>query len=190
MQDDPRASFSDVHSEAIQVFVERAQAELAAAERANQGLPPRLENGQTAAARWAGFAHTMVRRAGHNRGAARDSIIQLFAAEECALSVPEVEARLQSKRPVGRASMYRAIEVLHGLGLITRVDVGDGVSRYERAHLDHDDHHHHMVCGRCGLLTAFDDEALESAIQDVGNRLGYAVTAHEVVLRGTCPECQ
>jgi Fur family ferric uptake transcriptional regulator len=169
--------------------IARGEAELAAMARANKGLPPLPAEGQTPAGRWAQHARRVVRRAGHNRGAAREAIIQLFADEECALSVAEIEARLESQRPTGRASMYRAIDLLHGLDLLARVDIGDGISRYERAHLDHEDHHHHMVCERCGLLMPFDDELLESAIGELSERLSFATKEHEVILRGVCIEC-
>ena len=115
---------------------------------------------------WSRQARALLRRAGHSRGAARDTLIELFADQDCASSVSEVEELLESRqRPVGRASIYRALEVLSDLGLLVRVDVGDGVARYERAH-DHggEHHHHHLICDTCGLLIPFDDDELERAI--------------------------
>jgi len=133
-----------------------------------------------------------VRRAGHNRGAARDALIDLFAIEGCALTPQEIEGRLSSDRPVARASVYRALELLHSLRLITRIDVGDGVARYERAHLDegHDHHHHHLLCGACGELVGFEDEHLEAVIHELSGRHGFRISEHEVTLRGTCPSCR
>jgi Fur family ferric uptake transcriptional regulator len=131
-----------------------------------------------------------VRRAGHHRGAAREALIDLFERESCALSAQEIEERLTNDRPVGRASIYRSLELLHGLHLIQRVDIGDGVARYERGHLAHEDHHHHMVCDRCGMLIAFDDSELEQAIHKLTERLGFEATEHEVTLRGACSACR
>jgi len=147
---------------------------------------------------WAERARTVVRAAGYNRGAARDALIEVFAGQACALSVPEVEAQLAGRRPVGRASVYRALDVLGNLGLLVRVDIGDGLLRYERAepagpgadHHSHRHHHHHMLCDRCATLIAFDDEELEDAIESIGNRFGFEARAHEVTLRGTCRACR
>ena len=38
-------------------------------------------------------------------------------------------------------------------------------------------------------MDAFEDPELERLIHDVGTRLGYAVGAHDIVLRGACPDC-
>ncbi len=140
---------------------------------------------------WAEQARKVLHRAGHSKGAARDALIELFAAEECALSIPELEERLASRRPVGRASIYRALDLLHELDLLVRVDIGDGLVRYERVHLaDEDHHHHHMICDSCGLLMAFDDDPLEAAINSLSDRHGFEAKVHEVTLRGTCAACR
>jgi Fur family ferric uptake transcriptional regulator len=81
---------------------------------------------------------------------------------------------------------------LTDLDLLVRLDAGDGVARYERAH-DHDGddhHHHHLICDTCGLLIPFDDDRLEVAIHELSDRLGFETKGHEVTLRGTCEECK
>ena len=70
-----------------------------------------------------------------------------------------------------------------------RVDLGDGVSRFERAD-PRGDHHHHLVCDDCGRIEPFEDPALEAAIVGVAGGRGYDVAAHDVVLRGTCDDCR
>lgn len=147
---------------------------------------------------WADSARNRIRRAGHRRGGARELLIELFAREDCALTVQEIDRRLAGwrrdgavRRPVAIASIYRGVEVLQDLRLISRVDVGDGVARYERAPIEHHEHHHHhFVCDSCGLLVPFDDDALEQAIGALENRFGFKAKEHEVVLRGTCLSCR
>jgi Fur family ferric uptake transcriptional regulator len=147
---------------------------------------------------WADRSRTMISRAGHRRGGARDVLIEMFAREDCALTVQEIDKRLSGwladgvvSRPVGIASVYRGVEVLQDLRLIARVDVGDGIARYERAPLEqHDHHHHHFLCDRCGLLVPFDDDALERAINALESRFGFEAKEHEVVLRGVCAGCR
>jgi Fur family transcriptional regulator, ferric uptake regulator len=147
---------------------------------------------------WADSSRNRIRRAGHRRGGARDVLIELFAREQCALTVQEIDKRLGAwlqngvvSRPVGIASVYRGVEILQDLRLIARVDVGDGVARYERAPLEQSDHHHHhFVCDQCGLLVPFDDDALEQAINALESRLGFEAKEHEVVLRGVCVGCR
>lgn len=86
------------------------------------------------------------------------------------------------------ASVYRALDLLHELELVQRIEVGDGASRYEPA-LPDGNHHHHVVCDRCGTIAAFEDTGLEEAIDAVAGRLRHRVSAHDVVIHGACPRC-
>ena len=62
---------------------------------------------------WAEHARVVLGQAGHHRGAARDTIIDLLAAQSCALSALEIEDRLRAgDRHVARASVYRVLELL------------------------------------------------------------------------------
>jgi Fur family ferric uptake transcriptional regulator len=143
---------------------------------------------------WAGHARDVLGRAGHHRGAARDRVIDLLAGQKCALSALEIEDALRrgrrGQRPVGRASIYRVLELLHTHELVNRLDLGDGVARYEATDPDGQQHHHHLVCADCGKLVAFEDPGLERSIDQLSHRLGFTTTDHEVTLRGSCPDCQ
>jgi Fur family ferric uptake transcriptional regulator len=115
-------------------------------------------------------------------------VIELLASQPCALSAVEIEGALrEAGHPTGRASVYRALELLVEHGLVERIEVGDGQSRFERAG---EHHHHHLVCELCGRLVAFDDPGLEKAIDRLSARLGVEVSGHDVLLRGSCERCQ
>jgi Fur family ferric uptake transcriptional regulator len=111
-------------------------------------------------------------------------VVELLGREECALTALEIDRQLDS---VGRASVYRTLEQLEQLRLVQRVEIGGDAAGFER--LDPSGHHHHLVCEACGRLSPFASDALEKAIADVSDRSGFAVAAHDVVLRGTCAAC-
>jgi Fur family transcriptional regulator, ferric uptake regulator len=142
-----------------------------------------------AASDWSEHVHAVLSRAGLKRGGARERVIELMAEQPCALSAVEVEDILRAQgRPTGRASIYRVLDLLVEHGLVERVAVGDGQARFERAHPG-GEHHHHLVCDRCGQLVAFDDPGLERAIDRLSERLGVTVESHDVLLRGACRRC-
>jgi Fur family ferric uptake transcriptional regulator len=137
---------------------------------------------------WSEHANRELSRAGHRAGGARAAVVELLAGQDCCLSAQDIHDRLrEGDRAVGLASVYRALDVLTQLGLTRRVDVG-GTAAYEPA-APGGEHHHHAICDRCGKLDAFEDEQLETLIHGVAERLGYAIGEHEIVLRGSCPEC-
>jgi Fur family transcriptional regulator, ferric uptake regulator len=144
---------------------------------------------QTETLNWSEHVHAVLARAGLRRGGARERIIELLDSEPCALSAVEIEDALRGQgRRIGRASIYRVLELLVEHGLVERVTVGQGLSRFERI-LPSGEHHHHLVCEQCGRLVAFDDPGLERAIDRVSERLGVRVDHHDVVLRGSCEDC-
>jgi len=115
--------------------------------------------------------------AGHKRGGARRAVLEF----EQALS--------GERRRVSRASVYRILDELERAGLVARVETGQAMVRYERAHDSEGDHHHHLVCDSCGVVMPFSDEGLERAIDELSERVPLAVSEHEIVLHGACREC-
>ena len=137
---------------------------------------------------WADHAQRELSRHGHRSGGARAEVLGLLAEQDCCLSAQEIHDRLRAgARTVGLASVYRALDTLAGLKLVHRVDV-DGVACFEPADPS-GEHHHHAICDRCGRLDPFEDAELERLLHGVGERLGYDLGAHDVVLRGACPDC-
>jgi Fur family transcriptional regulator, ferric uptake regulator len=141
------------------------------------------------ATEWSEHVHAVLSDAGLKRGGARQRVVELLASQPCALSAVEIEEALRtSGRATGRASIYRVLELLVEHGLVERIGVGDGQARFERAHPG-GEHHHHLVCERCGELVAFDDAGLERAIDRLSDRLGVRIESHDVLLRGACRRC-
>lgn len=138
---------------------------------------------------WAEDARAHLRRTGHRPGAAGMIVLEYLASQPCCRGAQEIhEALSKRRRKIGLASVYRMLDTLAEQGLVQRVDVGDGIARYEPAR--DAEHHHHLVCGECGKVEPFEDPKLESAIEAVEERSGYSVVAHEVVLRGACSDCR
>ena len=139
---------------------------------------------------WEEHALAALRDAGYRAGGARRAVVQLLGRQRCCLTAQEIFDALRAEgRPVGIASVYRVLELLAELRLAQRVDVGAGTARYEPVHPD-GEHHHHLVCGDCGKVEAFDDEPLEHALASIGARVGYDVNGHEGVLTGACEDCR
>ncbi len=139
---------------------------------------------------WVEHATATLGRAGFRRGGARSAVVELLGRQACALTARDIDDALRAEgRSVGRASVYRALEQLDELGLVSRLEVGQGMARYEPVHPS-GDHHHHLVCDRCGAITPFEDPRLERAIGQLAGRVAFDVHDHEVVLRGVCGACR
>jgi Fur family ferric uptake transcriptional regulator len=137
-------------------------------------------------ARWTDRALSALAAAGFRSGGGRRQVVELLGGERCALTALEIDRQLPE---VGRATVYRALEQLEGLGLIQRVDVKGDAAGFERVDPG-GHHHHHIVCEQCGRVVAFEDEGLEKAILALAERPDFNVSSHDVTLRGECVTCK
>jgi Fur family transcriptional regulator, ferric uptake regulator len=138
---------------------------------------------------WGAQAADALSAAGYRRGGARRAILELLDDQQCALSAIEIEdALLARKREVSRASVYRVMDELEEIGLVQRVEIGQGMVRYEPVR-EGPGHHHHLVCDHCGRLQPFTDDGLERAINRLSDRLPLRVSEHEIVIHGACETC-
>ncbi len=141
-------------------------------------------------AAWAAHAAAQVAEAGHRSGGARTAVIDSLAGQTCCRSAQEIFDQLRGDgRRVGIASVYRVLDLLVSLGLVQRLDLGGGISRYEPA-LPGGEHHHHLVCVDCGEVRPFEDPRLEQALEATATASDFTVDGHDVVLRGRCPDCR
>ena len=139
---------------------------------------------------WAEHALARLETAGFRRGGARRAVIEVLAAEQCALTALDIDERLRAgERRVGRASVYRTLEQLTDLDLVHKLDLGSETARYERTDPG-GEHHHHMVCDQCGKVLPFEDAGLERAVIKVTGGRGFEVRDHEIVLHGACDSCR
>jgi Fur family ferric uptake transcriptional regulator len=138
---------------------------------------------------WAERALAALESEGARSRAARRAVVQHLAGQRCCLSAREIADGLRADgERIGTATVYRALDRLHRIGLVQRIEVGTGGARYEPA-MPGGEHHHHVICERCGTLTPFDDPGLERAIERLAGRLGHRVSGHDVLIRGECPRC-
>jgi len=138
---------------------------------------------------WSEHALAQLAEGGHRSGGARAAVIEMLAGQGCCLTAQELhEALREDGSEVGLASVYRALELLASMKLVHRIGIGS-TAYYEPAD-PRGDHHHHVVCDSCGDVSAFEDPALERAIDRLAGRMKYRVSGHDVVLHGTCPSCK
>ena len=126
-------------------------------------------------------------RAGYRLTEPRRSLAALIASRDGHFTAGELVDEARSRRlGVGRATVFRTLEVLEGLGTVERLDLPTGDHAYvvcERAH------HHHVVCSRCGRTSEIDDGGLRVVVNEIARRTGYRVAEHRLELFGMCPAC-
>jgi len=130
---------------------------------------------------------TALDLAGYRLTEPRRSLAALIADQDGHFTAAELVAAARARRlGVGRATVFRTLEVLEEVGAIERLDLPSG----EHAYVGCDPvHHHHVVCSRCGRTSEIDDAGLRTVVREVARQTGFRVDEHRLELFGVCPAC-
>lgn len=135
-------------------------------------------NGLVAALDGAGYRLTEPRRA----------VAEMIAEREGHFSAADLVSEAQRRHPgLGRATVFRALDLFTSLAVVERVDLPDGDHAYVACERTH---HHHAICTRCGRSLDVDDAGLSDVLAEIGHRSGFRVTTHRLELFGLCAVCQ
>ena len=118
----------------------------------------------------------------------RRAVAQLIADQAGHFSAADLVAEANARRlGIGRATIFRTLDVLAELELVERIDLPSGEHAYVACEPSH---HHHVVCSRCGRSHDIDDAGLRAVVRAVARRTGFRIDDHRLELFGLCPECQ
>jgi Fur family ferric uptake transcriptional regulator len=104
-------------------------------------------------------------------------------------SAQDIHAELRaSGETVGLTTVYRHLSLLTEEGRIDALQTADGELVYRRCHSE--EHHHHVVCRRCGRVSEVELPNLERWAEGVAEALGYTDVTHTVEIFGVCADCR
>lgn len=117
----------------------------------------------------------------------RDALRELFSSpQHRAWSLDELVENVRSSLGSGDYStVFRAVAAFEADGVVERVDLGDGLARYEARR----DHHEHVRCQRCGRVAEVPGCALKAVASEVESSTGFRLIGHNLVFAGLCPQC-
>ncbi len=119
----------------------------------------------------------------------REVVAEVIFSAQGHLSADDVVRRLQDRgEHVGKATVYRTLDLLAQSGMVTQRNFDEGFRRYERA--PGRAHHEHLICVRCGKVIEFVNERLERMKALIAEEYGFRHHHHRLEIFGTCPECQ
>ena len=119
----------------------------------------------------------------------RKQVIELLETVEVALSPQQIHQQLQqSNCDLGLVSVYRALDLLTNLELVTVVY---DTQRNPGYMLSTAGHHHHIVCQECHKALEFSgSDDINELVQRVEAETSFQVRDHLLQLFGLCPDCQ
>ena len=87
---------------------------------------------------------------------------------------------------VNITTVYRTLELLEELGLVTHAHLSHGAPTYHSV----DEHQHaHLVCRLCGAVEEMSTRMLDGLVEELASARGFQLDVGHVALFGTCRGC-
>ena len=103
------------------------------------------------------------------------------------ISADEIYTQVVAKYPyVNISTVYRTLELLKELGLVTETNLGEGRVRYHPADKGH---HHHLVCQECGAIIDLDESVLASLKSALLREHKFSADLRHLAIFGRCVNC-
>jgi Fur family ferric uptake transcriptional regulator len=132
------------------------------------------------------FQHELQQR-GLRMTPQREMVLAALHVLDAPATADSIYHEVQTKSAaVDKATVYRTLELLQELELVRPVDLGDGVGRFE---LSQHEAHAHLLCIRCGQLSAIDIDALGDLAQRLVSVCGFQPDLEHLIIRGLCCAC-
>ena len=97
----------------------------------------------------------------------------------------------EKEKEIGIATIYRTLELLEELGLLRKVNFGDGRSRYELIQMDlSEHHHHHLLCLSCNRIIEVEEDLLHQLEDTIEQKHHFSIVNHNLQFFGYCKSCQ
>ena len=78
------------------------------------------------------------------------------------------------------ATIYRAMHLLEGVGMVKQFDFGDGVARFELVRESGESHHHHLVCTRCAHVVEIEECFSRELERRIAAKNGFEAVTHRL----------
>lgn len=129
-----------------------------------------------------------LERAGYQATPNRRLVAELVASTGGHFTAADLLERGRRERVnIGRATIFRALDVLTSLHVVERLDLPSGAHAYVVC--EPDEHHHHLICSGCGRSEDVADGELARLVDEIGSRYGFRIETHRLELFGICPGC-
>ncbi len=129
-----------------------------------------------------------LKSGGHKNTKVRLALVEILQNASTPLSIQDILIKLKAKKlKPNKTTIYREIEFLTNLGLVSGVDFGEGKKRYERT----SSHHHHIICVSCKKISDVNlDQDLDLFNAKIVKQAGFKPVGHSLEFFGLCQNCQ
>ncbi len=117
----------------------------------------------------------------------RMMILEAIKGASGHISAEDIYQEVCKRYPgINISTVYRTLELLKEMGLVTETDMGDGRVRFHSAGHEH---HHHLVCSRCGKVIDMDESMMSPLTDMLSEKYGFRADLKHLAIFGHCKTC-
>ncbi len=118
----------------------------------------------------------------------RELIFRSFLESGRHVSVEELWDRVRKQdQSIGLSTVWRNLKLICKVGLAEEVNLGDGVTRYDRIKQEP---HGHLYCLDCKSFVEFDVDQIIGLLERQTDEHGFEVEGYRIEVQGYCKKCQ
>lgn len=129
-----------------------------------------------------------LRELGYRLTPQRQLILIALQESNDHISAEDIHARVCVEYPhVNISTVYRTLDLLKKLGLVTETDLGSGRFRYHPAEKGH---HHHLICEQCGTTIETAESPFLPLKRALLREYGFKANIKHLAIFGLCSKCR
>jgi len=127
-----------------------------------------------------------LRSRGNRITSSRRLLLEVLFNAEGHMSAESLAEAVQKQAPdVHLSTIYRNLEELEQLGIVSHSHLGHGPSSYLlSAHA-----HAHFICADCGAMIEAPEEMLRGLAKSAKGKLGFSIDPKHFAILGQCAKC-
>ena len=130
----------------------------------------------------------VLRAKGYRLTPQRMMILEAVETTDEHISAEEIHAQACARYPyINISTVYRTLELLNKLGMVTETDLGGGRFLYHSAGKAY---HHHLVCRKCGKVQDIDVSVLQRLRDELRLHHHFNAELEHMAIFGTCERCR
>ena len=130
----------------------------------------------------------LLRTKGFKSTPQRELIFDCFFSVGRHITVDELYQKVREQdQSVGHSTVWRNLKLICQLGLAEEINIGDGVTRYDRITPKP---HGHLFCLKCKKLVEFDVSNVLKVLDKTSQENQFQSVGFKVEIQGYCEDCQ
>lgn len=128
----------------------------------------------------------MIRAAGGRATTSRRMLLEVLFEDAGHRTAEALGNEVRNHAPeVHMSTVYRNLEELERIGVVTHAHIGHGAVTYQLASRAHP----HLICERCGVRIHAPDELFQDLTRSAKRSFGFQVDLRHLAISGLCARC-